>query len=424
MKIDELKEALKSIPTKPGVYLFYQAGSPIYIGKAASLRSRLASYIKTEDPRIQKMISSAAKVDFIETQSEIEALILESQLIKQKRPMFNIMLRDDKRYFYVEFSKDELPRLTLTHQPKGKNAIGPFTDGAALKGTLRLLRTLFPYCTCTQKHHNYCLNHHIGKCLGICCLKHPESKLSDIELEAAKQQYQKNIDSIKGILTGKKSAVIRDLRKQMDKLAHQGDLETAITLRTKLERLERIFENARVIKSSAVLKEHEPFLAAILKNDRPIVRVEGYDISNIQGKHATGSMVTFVNGEADKNFYRKFNIKTTREGDVAKLQEIIDRRLNHDEWPFPDLIVVDGGKAQVNTFRSVLQERDIRILVVGLVKNDKHVGTALIVPDRREPILLTKLTERDRNLLLAIDAEAHRFAIGHYRHKHRQTLRR
>ena len=416
MEIAKLKERIKSVPGTPGVYLFQNSGGVnIYIGKAASLKARLGSYLKTEDQRIQKMISLATKVDYIQTDSEIEALILESQLIKQKQPQFNIVLRDDKKYFYLEFSHDEFPRITLTHQPQDKNTIGPFTDGTAIKSTLRLLRTLFPYCTCTQKHHNYCLNYHINKCLGVCCLKGPQKK---------SLQYRDNIKAIKEILNGKRVKLIKDLHTKMDALARGDDLESAIAMRTKITRLERVFENARIIKSSVVLKEHAPFLASIFKHTKPIVRVEGYDVSNIQGKHNTGSMVTFVNGEADKNFYRKFNIKTKREGDVAKLQELIDRRLNHDEWPFPDLIVVDGGKAQVNTFRSVLQERNIKIPVVGLVKDDRHVGIALIVPDKKEAILLTKLTERDRNLLLAIDAEAHRFAIGYYRHLHHKSLRR
>lgn len=420
MTNQELSTIVKTIPAKPGVYLFKLKGAPIYIGKAAALKARLGSYLKTEDSRIQKMIATATSVDHIVTDSEIEALILESQFIKQKRPQFNIMLRDDKQYFYVAFTKDEFPRIYLTHQPAAHAAdfIGPFTDGTSLKSTLRLLRSIFPYCTCKQKHHNPCLNYHIGKCLGVCCLKEPE-KIPDYKSQIT--NYTQNIKAIKEILNGKRANLVKELQNKMDGLARSDDLESAIALRTKIQRLENIFENARIIKSSAVLKEHAPFLTSIFKG-KPIVRVECYDISNIQGKHATGSMVTFINGEADKNFYRKFNIKTTREGDVAKLQEIIERRLNHDEWPFPDLIVVDGGKAQVNTFRSVLQERDVRIPVVGLVKDERHVGTALIVPEKKEAIPLTKLTERDRNLLLAIDSEAHRFAIAHYRHRHRKAV--
>ncbi len=434
MTIIDLKERVKTFPANPGVYLFIKGNPPspkrfgvakenIYIGKAASLKARLNSYLKTEDHRIRTMISQATKVDYIETQSEIEALILESQLIKQKRPMFNIMLRDDKQYFYITFSGDEFPRISYTHQPQDKQAIGPFTDGASLKATLRLLRSVFPYCTCRQMHHNFCLNYHIGKCIGFCCLKNPESKVSSSELTKIRKTYLENIKAIKSILSGKRADIIKQFSKDMDKVARSGKLEEAIALRSRIEKLERIFENAQIIKSSEILKKHAPFLHSLIRTNKGINRIECYDISNIQGKHATGSMVTFVNGEADKNFYRKFNIKTVHNAnDTAMLQEIVGRRLRHEEWPFPDLIVVDGGKGQVNAVNTILKEQSVLIPVVGLVKNEKHIGHAIILPNKKEALPLSKLTEHDRNLLVAIDAEAHRFAISHYRHKHRNSF--
>ncbi|HZZ99575.1 MAG TPA: GIY-YIG nuclease family protein, partial [Candidatus Paceibacterota bacterium] len=175
MDLKTLRQFVKDAPDQPGIYR-YQAsnGRDLYIGKAASIKKRLTSYLKTEDSRIQKMITTADKVSFDPTNSDIEAMILESQMIKQKRPDFNIMLRDDKQYFYVAITREDFPHIFLTHQTTGRikqrnhdiaEYIGPFTDGAALKSALRLLRSIFPYCTCTQKHHNRCLNYHIGKCL-------------------------------------------------------------------------------------------------------------------------------------------------------------------------------------------------------------------------------------------------------------------
>ncbi|HZZ99186.1 MAG TPA: excinuclease ABC subunit C, partial [Candidatus Paceibacterota bacterium] len=194
--------------------------------------------------------------------------------------------------------------------------------------------------------------------------------------------------------------------------------------RTKLERLERVFENARIIRNSEILKEYRSQLQSVIKSRKPVIRVEGYDISNIQGKHSVGSMVTFVHGQPDKNYYRKFNIKTVQgTNDTAMLREIVERRLNHTEWPFPDLIIVDGGKGQVNAVLKSLQERNIAIPVAGLVKDEKHFGMALILPKRKTPIKLSKLSLPDRNLLLSIDGEAHRFAIGHYRHRHGRSLK-
>jgi excinuclease ABC subunit C len=431
MDIKKLKELVAKTPDTPGVYRFQAGKEDIYIGKASSIKRRLASYTKTTDSRIQKMIATAEKLVHIETESDIEALILESQLIKQHLPQFNIMLRDDKQYFFVAFTQDEYPRLYLTHQPQKSGApitshkfrrmpvkeyIGPFTDGAALKSTLKYLRNIFPYCTCSQKHHNFCLNYHIGKCIGFCCLK------GDQPAEQH-DRYMANIKAIRDILTGRRSSLVKELKKEMETAGKKHDFDAAIVLRNKLERLERVFYNAQVIKNSEILKSYNSALPALLKSKKPIIRIEGYDISNIQGNHATGSMVTFIQGEADKNFYRKFNIKTVRgSNDTAMLREVIERRFNHPEWPFPDLILIDGGKGQVSSALSVLKDMGISIPLVGLSKDDRHMGHQLIIPGRKHPLSLTKLGLTDKNLLLAVDAEAHRFAISYYRKLHRKSF--
>ncbi len=437
MTIQELKNLIHNAPHEAGVYLFKGPHAEnLYTGKASSIKKRLLSYLKTEDPRIDKMISQAKTLKFIETDSDIEALILESQLIKQQRPQFNIMLRDDKQYFFVGFSHDEFPRLFLTHQPNSPayelmssraSFIGPFTDGAALKVTLKYLRDIFPYCTCSQKHHNFCLNYHIGKCPGFCCLK--EQQNLNLNLKTKNLNiYQKNIKAIKDILSGKKNNLVKELKKEMATAGKKHDFTRAIELRTKLERLERVFYNAQVIKHSEILKSYNSDLPALLKIKKPIIRIEGYDVSNIQGTHATGAMVTFVNGMPDKNFYRKFNINPPAGGrpkanDTAMLREILERRLNHPEWPFPDLIVIDGGKGQVSSTMAILKDMNIKIPLIGISKNEKHIGHQLIIPSRKQPLSLNKLGATDKNILLTIDAEAHRFAISHYRKLHRKSIR-
>ncbi len=382
MDLDELRKYIAKTPDTPGIYRFQNIlRQDIYIGKAASLKKRLNSYCKATDPRIRTMIATAHRISHIETESDIEALILESQLIKQKRPQFNIVLRDDKQYFYVAFTKGEFPRLFLTHQTSGrikqrnldiKEFIGPFTDGAALKVTLKFLRNIFPYCTRTQKHHNFCLNYHIGKCIGYCCLQGNQP-------DEQRARYMTNIKAIRDIFNGRKSNLVKDLRKEMGRAGKDHRFDEAIELRNKLERLERVFYNAQVIKYSEILKEYNSGLQKTLKTKKSIIRIEGYDISNIQGKHATGSMVTFVHGIPDKNYYRKFNIRRTgsafakasadKANDTAMLQEIIQRRFNHPEWPFPDLIIIDGGKGQVNSAMAVLKEMNILILLIGLSKD-------------------------------------------------------
>src|SRR3989338_6522071 len=403
-----LKKYIPKLPSNPGIYIFKDAKKYLYIGKASNLKIRLGSYLKTKDFRIKKMVGLSQTLKFISTQSDIEALILESQLIKKYRPQFNIVMRDDKQYFYVGFGNENFPKIFITHQI-GNCFIGPFTDGDALKTTLRFLRSVFPYCTCKQLHHNRCLNYHIGKCLGFCCLKSGTSSKD-------KKAYADNINAVREILNGKKNSFVKELGKEAGNAAKKDDFGKAIELRDKITKLEKIFENSRIIKSSDILKTQHSGLESLLKLQKPIVRIEGYDVSNIQGAHATGSMVTFVHGQPDKNFYRKFKIYTKQTpDDTAMLREILERRFRHEEWPFPDLILIDGGKGQVSAAVKTLKKLAIKIQIIGISKNERHMGHQLIVPCRKSAsansggwrtVPLTKLSHADRNLLLAIDSEA------------------
>jgi excinuclease ABC subunit C len=444
MTSDTLKKYIKHLPLTPGVYLFKDTRKRnLYVGKATNLKNRVSSYLKTKDHRIMKMVELAQSLKFISTPSDIEALILESQLIKNFRPKFNIVMRDDKQYFYVGFNKSNFPKIFITHQTQSSHFIGPFTDGNALKTTLRFLRSVFPYCTCTQLHHNYCLNYHIGKCPGFCCLKDGPERSRRVTKE--KGNYMDSIEAINKILGGKKNSYVGELTKEADNKAKQGDFGKAIELRNKIIKLEKIFANAKIIKNSDILKTHryrvpwpakarpgdhsETELSSLLKTVKPIIRIEGYDISNIQGKHATGSMVTFINGQPDKNFYRKFKIYTKQTpDDTTMLKEILERRFKHDEWSFPDLILIDGGRQQLRAAETIVNPKS-KILnpkkmpIIALAKNKKHIGEKIYISNRKNPLPLTKLSPADRNLLLAIDSEAHRFAISYYRKLHRNLFK-
>ncbi len=341
----------KNIPTTSGVYFFKNPkGKILYIGKAANLKNRLVFYLKKNitNTRIASMLQQAVKLAWQETDSEVEALILESRSIKKHRPPFNILMRDDKQYFYVVFTKEKFPKIFLTHQPltlPHKTLIGPFTDGTALKTTLKLLRKTFPYCTCKEKHNNYCLNYHLDNCPGFCCLKVDQSQTKD------KKSYQKNIRSIKDILSGKRMSLSKKMEKEMQQAAKENDFIKAIAIRNKLRELKWIFENAKIIKQleekDKTLKEVQNFFGL------PVLprRIEAFDISNIQGQFAVGAMAVFTDGQPymaespgfrpDKSQYRKFKIKHTRSGgDIAMLKEILSRRLKHREWPLPDLIII------------------------------------------------------------------------------------
>lgn len=411
-----LKELVIKAPTEPGIYIFTgPGGKKLYIGKASNIKTRLLSYLKTTDHRILKMLSRATGIKTLETDSEIEALIMESQYIKRYQPPFNIMLRDDKQFFYVVFGNENFPKIYITHQPtnvssikyqilKGQKSrdtkfVGPFTDGAALKTTLRYLRKAFPYCACKKPHNNFCLNYHIGKCVGFCCLK---KSVSSIKYRVLRD-YKKNIKALADILGGKKILVINGIEKEMKRAAESGNLQKAIGLRNKLKSIKRVFENAKIIKTS--------FGEAFNFKQLPR-RIEGYDISHIQGKYAVGAMAVFIDGEPNKNEYRKFRIYTKNTpDDTAMLKEILTRRFNHSEWKMPDLILVDGGKAQMNAAREIIKN----IPVIALTKDEKHLGIKFFVTGKNNPVLLSKIPANVKNMLLRIDSEAHRFAISYHR---------
>src|SRR3989344_7977543 len=347
MNTAQLKEQTKKMPSRPGIYLFKNSKrKPLYIGKALNLKNRLKSYLKTNNPRLEKMIMESVKIEVTETENEIEALILESQYIKRYKPDFNIMLRDDKQYGFVGFTGEEYSKIFITHQPGSRNSsglrlgnlsldklhlefslpgkptyIGPFTDIGALKTTLRLLRRIFPYCTCKQTHHNYCLNYHIGKCLGFCCCPKDSPKrpvLSFIEGSRRISVYEKNIKAIKDILSGKKYSLIKKIEKEMKMLSSRHEYEKALELQYKIEKLKKIFANAKINRAgSGVMIYHNSqpgtieLLRKFLNLSSPPRRIEGYDIANIQGKHAVGAMIVFTDGEPDKNEYRKFKIRNS-----------------------------------------------------------------------------------------------------------------
>lgn len=467
MNIDQIKEKMKKIPITSGIYIFRNSkNNPIYIGKALNLKNRIKSYLHTEDIRLQRMVNEASKINFIETKNDIEALILESQYIKRYRPPFNIMLKDDKQYFYVIFTKEKFPKIFLSHQPvkilnsnteirnnieipnnqirndlkfkkfrfsgfvsdfrfRASNFqyIGPFTDGNALKTTLRLLRRIFPYCTCKQLHNNYCLNYHINKCPGFCCLKQQKPSLRPTAYSL--QPYRRNIKAVKDILSGKRKLVTRQFEKEMQRLGKDQRFEEAIALQNKIKKLKRVFQNAQIInKNPAFMIYHKgsrslELLQKVLNLPYLPTRIEAYDIANIQGKHATGAMVVFTNGQPNKNEYRKFKIYTKDlPDDVGMLKEVLIRRFNHPEWSMPDLLLIDGGKNQFNTAKKIIKN----IPIISLAKNDRRKGNKIIFGDGKE-LSLSMFDTSVRDFLVSIDFEAHRFAISYYRTRHRQSLK-
>ncbi len=442
------------IPLSPGVYTFKRRKIPIYIGKAGNLKKRLGSYwLKSASSKTNLLLTEASSVRWEETGSEIEALIKEAELIKKYLPKYNVLLRDDKNYFYVAVTKENFPKIFITHQPdqlktknlKLKTIVGPFTSGSALKDTLRLLRKIFPYCTCFKPHRRPCLSSQIGRCLGFCCaltdgsLSSGGSETSRTSHDNNKKQYQENIKKITAVLTGKRRKLLSSLKKQMRTAVKKENYESAAKLRDQVFGLENIFghkyvltpRQARgiilpelveglIIATNTNWKTIEKELQKILHTDKNISRVEGYDISNISGVDATGSMVVFTKGMANKKEYRHFRIKTvSRISDVDMLKEVLDRRLRRADWPKPDFILIDGGKTQLNAALSVFDRVKIKFPIAALAKREEE----LFLPKHKYSIPTNSLNASTKLFLQSIRDESHRFARRYHHWLRKKTVK-
>ena len=429
------KAKLNNIPKAPGVYALASLKTILYIGKAVNLKERVKNHFMQPTYKDDLFVQDVKKIGYIKTQSDIDALLLESQLIKKQQPKYNVMWKDDKKYFFVAITKEDFPRVFLTHQPvelpKGAGAraklgrgrgygarseggssrrprpmeyIGPFTEGKAIKRVLRLLRRVFPYYTAKKHGALLCQYCHLNLCPG------PTPN---------KQEYKKNIRNLVSVLKGKKIFVLKQLKKEMGAAAKNQDFKKAAELRDQFFSLESIISHARLLTPEispfvnwTVIEKDLQKLFAIKKK---ITRIEAYDISNIQGKEATGSQVTFVKGVPAKEHYRKYKIHITgKSNDFAMMEELLLRRLLHKEWPYPQIIVIDGGKGQltsaINATLNVDKAKGIKIVALAKKQNE------LFFPGKQKSVLLRDLPMPSENLFLHIRDEAHRFAISYHRH--------
>lgn len=415
----KLKERIKKIPSSPGVYIFKdQEGLVIYVGKAISLSKRVKSYFissLTKGVKTQKLVSQIDKIDFIVVESEIEALILEAELVKKYQPRYNLKLKDDKSFLYVVITDDEIPRIYSARKTEG--GYGPFPSASIVKQILRLVRPIFPFCSCRRKRRKHCLYEDLKLCPGV--------SLNADEIS----NYKSSMGKLKNLFEGKSQKLVKETGKQMQMASKKNEFEKAAVLRDQLYRLEYLIktrhpvrdyiENPNLIEDIRE-KEVSDLINSVsdyYKNFPPVInRLEAFDISNISGKKATGSMVVFVNGEADKSSYRKFQIRMeNKPNDTAMMKEIIRRRVNHQEWEFPDLILVDGGKGQVSAGVQAVHEAGFKIPVIGLAKREE----ILVIPTKsaKENFKLLRLQGNSPalNLLKRIRDEAHRFALSYHR---------
>ena len=433
---------ISQLPKIPGVYCFKNNGKILYIGKATNIGERVKNHFQQPTFKDEVLLNLVKQLGYIKTNSEIEALVLEANLIKKYQPKYNVIWKDDKNYFFVGVTKEDFPRVFITHQTRNtkykiRNTkfIGPFVDGKALKQTLKVLRKVFPYRSCKTLPKRPCLWYHLDRCLAPCLAVkgRTSDQLPNFYLQI-KKEGQKNAKNLMKILQGKKKQVLKDLKKEMKKTSISENFEEAAKIRDQISALEKIVSHAKIfelftpeIQLDKYWDNIQNILQKIIKTKQKISRIEAYDISNIQGKEATGSAVTFINGKPNKNFYRRFKIRIQgKPNDVAMIKEILERRLKHTEWPYPELILIDGGKPQLNSAKEVCaklcaklnlaQIAQIRVAAIAKKKNE------LFINAQKKPILLKSLPREIFNLILQIRDEAHRFAISYHRKLRKKDL--
>ena len=541
MKI-QLEEQIKALPQNPGVYLFKDEQSRIiYVGKAANLNKRVRSYLGTRgnlSAKVRQLISKINDLEFIITDSEQEALILECNLIKKYHPRYNISLRDDKTFPYIKITiNEEWPGVYITRHFKNDGAkyFGPFTSAASVRKTLKLIKSIFPFRSCTRSinetNERPCLEYYIHRCPGPCINA------------VSKQEYREIINQVSLFLEGKQELVLRQLKKKMRAAAQQFKFEKAALIRDQIQATERIIEGQRIairlsgeqdviamaqngeqayveiflIRNNKLIG-HDHFIMEGIRDEKPNqiitsfikqyyasasyvppllllqypvdeisvltewlkerrgknikfqvpqrgvkkrlvdivaknadkglllartrqvssehvisgleelkdslclpkipLRIEGYDISDIQGTLAVGSMVVLEKGLPRPGHYRLFRIKNfVGSNDYAMIQEVLRRRFNRvvgggDSWAsIPDLILIDGGKGQLNAALEVMLEMGIdSIPIASLAKENEEV----FIPGKPDPVDMPK-SSIALNILKRTRDEAHRVAVNYHR---------
>ena len=376
-------------------------GKVIYVGKATSLKRRISSYFqKAHDARIAEMVRQIRTIDYLVTGTVIEALILEANLIKRYWPPYNILAKDNKSWLYLVFTKDDYPRpLFIRGHDLDDNAsktykavFGPYTSPKSVRAALDLLRKIFPWTTCEPGKKRACFYYHLGQCPGVCIGV------------ADKAAYQKTIRDLIRFFQGKKERIMKDYERQMKRASKEKRFEEAAILRNRLSAL-------RHIQDVAVLKKEDTLPAG---SRDPFGRIEGYDISTIQGTSTVASMVVFEQGAPAKAEYRKFRISKEASGDdFSAIREALTRRFRHREWRMPDLLLIDGGAGQVQAALDVLKALQKTIPVVGIAKGPERKRNDLIVPPKEAALRAT--LEPYMDVLIHIRDEAHRFAISYHR---------
>lgn len=428
-RIEALRETIRRFPKSPGVYLMKDArGRVLYVGKAKDLRARVSSYFRdsadllgTRGPEIARMASEVTDVDFLDMDTEVDALLQENRLIKDIQPPYNERLRDDKSFPYLEITTgDDFPGVFVTRKPrlKGSKLYGPFTNVASLRDAVNALQKVFKYRTCeleirdgdeSRRHFRPCLLHAIKQCTAPC---------ADL---ISKADYKRDVDRLKKFLASKRSVVLRQMKKEMEAASKAQDFEEAARVRDRIKAIESLGLSGSVDEDV----QPEVFyidpqrglekLAELLEMEHVPRSVEGIDIANLQGVESVGALVCFIDGRPFKAGYKRFRIKSV-EGidDYAMIREVIRRRYRYaadGEELYPDIILIDGGLGQLHAGMEAFEDMNVRPpMVISLAKREEEI----YIQARSKPVRLARNNAALR-LLQHVRDEAHRFA-QHYHH--------
>ena len=406
----ELRKKILLAPNSCGVYLMRdRLGQVLYVGKAKALKKRLLNYLGRD--LASKTIALMAKVVDVEfrlTPNEALALLLEFRLIHELNPRYNVSLKDDKSFPFVRISREKFPSIQVTRKKNDARAryLGPYTNTKLLKNVLKIIRLELAYRSCKRLPKQSCIYHRINLCPAPCIGK------------ISQKEYQYRIDNLILILKGRGDLLIRKLTKSMQDKSEAQDFEAAARMRDQLIVLSRMFVRA---DDSSCKNELEELKQSLNLKNLP-ARIEGFDISNLSGKQATGAMVSFYNGQPDKNSYRRFRIKTFAGiDDYRMLAEVLRRRytrLLKEKKALPDLLLIDGGKGHLLTAAGELKALNLHIPLVSIAKEKENIYSS-------QPGKLTVALVKDGaalNLIRRIRDEAHRFALAYHHLLHKKEI--
>jgi excinuclease ABC subunit C len=420
-------EKVKTFPTTPGVYLMKgDQGVVLYVGKAKNLRNRASHYFTkaaAEDHRTRDLIPLIKDVDYVEADSEVDAILMEARLIKDIQPRFNVELKDSKSFPYLQIRvREEYPRVEFTRMPrrKGVRLYGPFTSAKSLRAAIHVLQRLFQFRTCSLDIHEAdpkwrwfrpCLLHSIRQCSAPC------------NFRITRDEYRKQIRKLRLVLEGKKRRLIRELEKEMQEASTALQFEKAARIRDDIQALQKLGDRGDVGKDAQPHvfpidpRKGLAGLRKVLGLAQTPRTIEGVDIAHLQGEDTVASLVNFIDGTPFKPGYRRFKIRTVQGiDDFASIREVISRRFrprdDHEESiPHPDILLIDGGLGQLNAAREVLESMGVTVpCLLSLAKREEEIYR----PGLDEPIRLSRHSAALR-LLQAVRDEAHRFA-QHYHH--------